>query len=357
MSNRHCSKPVNSDKVSNSKSTANERRMRSFFPYVGGCSACAIQVTTTKYLVTGGAGFIGSHIAEALLNQGETVRVFDNIATGRQVNLQALQGHIQFIQGDLRDFDSVKAAMEGIEVVFHQGALASVPRSIADPVGSLETNINGTQNVLLAARDAGVRRVVYASSSSVYGDTPTLPKREDMPTNPMSPYAIQKLTGELLCSVFTPIYGVETVALRYFNVFGPRQDPNSQYAAVIPRFLTALLEKRRPIVFGDGEQTRDFTYIANVVQANLLAANAPDAVGFAMNIGCSEQVSLNTLLRIAGELLGVAVEADYREPRPGDVRHSLADIRLAERLLGYRPTVKFHEGLAHTLAALRMDAR
>jgi len=331
--------------------------MRSFFPQVGDCSACAIQVTTAKYLVTGGAGFIGSHIAEALLNQGDTVRVFDNIATGRQVNLQALQGNIQFIQGDLRDFDGVKAAMEGIEVVFHQGALASVPRSIADPVGSLETNINGTQNVLLAARDAGVRRVVYASSSSVYGDTPTLPKREDMPTNPMSPYAIQKLTGELLCRVFTPIYGVETVALRYFNVFGPRQDPNSQYAAVIPRFLTALLEKRRPIVFGDGEQTRDFTYIANVVQANLLAATAPDAIGFAINIGCSEQVSLNTVLHIAGELLGVAVEAEYREPRPGDVRHSLADIRLAERLLGYRPTVKFREGLAHTLAALRRDAR
>ena len=314
-------------------------------------------MTTAKYLVTGGAGFIGSHIAEALLNQGETVRVFDNLATGRQVNLQALQGHIQFIQGDLRDFDGVKAAMEGVEVVFHQGALASVPRSIADPVGSLETNINGTQNVLLAARNAGVRRVVYASSSSVYGDTPTLPKSEDMPTNPMSPYAIQKLTGELLCRVFTPIYGVETVALRYFNVFGPRQDPNSQYAAVIPRFLTALLEKRRPIVFGDGEQTRDFTYIANVVQANLLAATAPHAAGFAMNIGCGEQVSLNTILHIAGELLDVAVEAEYREPRLGDVRHSLADIHLAERLLGYRPTVKFREGLAHTLAALLKDAR
>ena len=314
-------------------------------------------MTTAKYLVTGGAGFIGSHIAEALLNQGEIVRVFDNLATGRQVNLQALQGHIQFIQGDLRDFDGVKAAMEGVEVVFHQGALASVPRSIADPVGSLETNINGTQNVLLAARNAGVRRVVYASSSSVYGDTPTLPKSEDMPTNPMSPYAIQKLTGELLCRVFTPIYGVETVALRYFNVFGPRQDPNSQYAAVIPRFLTALLEKRRPIVFGDGEQTRDFTYIANVVQANLLAATAPHAAGFAMNIGCGEQVSLNTILHIAGELLDVAVEAEYREPRLGDVRHSLADIHLAERLLGYRPTVKFREGLAHTLAALLKDAR
>ena len=312
-------------------------------------------MTTARYLVTGGAGFIGSHIAEALLNQGETVRVFDNLATGRQVNLQAFQGRIQFIHGDLRDFDAVKAAIEGVEVVFHQGALASVPRSIADPVSSLETNINGTQNVLLAARDAGVRRVVYASSSSVYGDTLTLPKSEDMPTNPMSPYAVQKLAGELLCRMFTPIYGVETVALRYFNVFGPRQDPNSQYAAVIPRFLTALLEKRRPIVFGDGEQTRDFTYIANVVQANLLAATSPDAIGFAMNIGCGEQISLNTVLHIAGELLDVAVEAEYREPRPGDVRHSLADIRLAERLLGYRPTVKFHEGLARTLAALRKE--
>jgi len=310
-------------------------------------------VTTARYLVTGGAGFIGSHIAEALLGVGESVRIFDNLATGRESNLAALKGRAQFIQGDLRDLASVRVAMQGVEVVFHQAALASVPRSIADPIKSLETNINGTQNVLLAARDSGVRRVVYASSSSVYGNTPTLPKREDMPTHPMSPYAVQKLSGELLCGVFTRIYGLETVALRYFNVFGPRQDPASEYAAVIPRFLTALIEKRPPIVFGDGEQTRDFTYIANVVQANLLAASSPDAVGYALNIGCGEQISLNTVLRMAGELLGVTVDADYREPRPGDVRDSCADINLAQRLLGYRPSVSFHEGLARALDALR----
>jgi len=312
-------------------------------------------VTAARYLVTGGAGFIGSHIAQALLDQGESVRVFDNLATGRETNLTALRNNAQFIRGDLRDLNAVRAAVKGVEVVFHQGALASVPRSIADPITSLETNINGTQNVLLTARDAGVRRVVYASSSSVYGNTPTLPKREDMPTNPMSPYAVQKLTGELLCRVFTQIYGLETVALRYFNVFGPRQDPTSQYAAVIPRFLTALIEKRRPIVFGDGEQTRDFTYIANVVQANLLAATSPEAIGHAMNIGCGEQISLNTVLRLAGELLNMTIDVEYREPRPGDVRNSLADISLAQRLLGYKPTVGFREGLARTLDALRKD--
>lgn len=311
------------------------------------------QVTTAKYLVTGGAGFIGSHIAEALLERGETVRVLDNLATGRLVNLRTLEGRVQFVQGDLRNSDTIKTAVQGVEVIFHQAALASVPRSIAEPVASLESNISGTQNVLLAARDAGVRRVVYASSSSVYGDTPTLPKSEDMPANPQSPYAVHKLTGELLCRVFTRIYGLETVALRYFNVFGPRQDPNSQYAAVIPRFVMALLENRRPVVFGDGEQTRDFTYIENVVQANILAATAPDAVGHAMNVGCGEQISLNTVLRLAGDLLGMPAQADYHEARTGDVKHSLADIRLAERLLGYRPTVKFQEGLARTIDALR----
>ncbi len=310
-------------------------------------------MATAKYLVTGGAGFIGSHIAETLLNDGQSVRILDNLATGREGNLVSLKGQAEFVQGDLRNFDVVKAAMQGIEVVFHQGALASVPRSISDPITTLETNINGTQNVLLAARDAGVRRVVYASSSSVYGNTPTLPKREDMPTHPMSPYAVQKLSAELLCGVFTRIYGLETVALRYFNVFGPRQDPASEYAAVIPRFLTALIEGQRPIVFGDGEQTRDFTYIANVVQANLLAATAPDAVGHAMNIGCGQQVSLNTVLRIAGELLGVDVDPDYREPRAGDVRDSLADISLAQQLLDYKPTVSFRDGLANVVNAMR----
>lgn len=313
-------------------------------------------MATAKYLITGGAGFIGSHIAETLLKRGESVRVFDNMATGRQTNLDALQGHpghLEIIIDDLRNAEAVRRAVEGTEVVFHQGALASVPRSIADPVSSLETNINGTQNVLLAARDAGVRRVVYASSSSAYGNTPTLPKREEMPTAPMSPYAVQKLTGEMLCGVFTPIYGLETVALRYFNVFGPRQDPASEYAAVIPRFLTALLQKRRPIVFGDGEQTRDFTFIENVVQANLLASTAPDAAGTFMNIGCGERISLNQVLKIAGDLLGIEVDAEYRETRSGDVRDSLADISRARRLLGYDPKVKFAEGLARTLEAIR----
>ncbi len=312
-------------------------------------------MTTARYLVTGGAGFIGSHIAEALLDQGESVRVLDNLATGRETNLAALQGRAQLIRGDLRNLEAVRAAVEGVEVVFHQGALASVPRSIADPVTSLEININGTQNVLQAARDAGVRRVVYASSSSIYGNTPTLPKHEQMQPHPVSPYAIHKLTGELLCEVFTSIYGLETVALRYFNVFGPRQDPTSEYAAVIPRFLTALIHKRRPIVFGDGEQTRDFTYIANVVQANLLAATSRAAVGYAMNIGCGEQVSLNTVLHLAGELLGVTPDVEYREPRPGDVRDSLADISLAQLLLGYKPIIGFGEGLALTLDRLRKD--
>jgi len=313
---------------------------------------------TARYLVTGGMGFIGSHIAEALLKQGEAVRIFDNMATGRTLNVTALQGlpgQLEIMPGDLRAIEEVTRAVMGIEVVFHQGALASVPRSIADPTSSLEININGTHNVLLAARDNGVRRVVYASSSSVYGDTPLLPKHEDMPTAPLSPYALQKLTGELLCGIFSRIYGLETVALRYFNVFGPRQDPASEYAAVIPRFLTALIEQRRPIVFGDGEQTRDFTYVENVVQANLLAATAPDAVGAAINIGCGERISLNSVLLIAGALLGVKVEAEYRDPRPGDVRDSLADIHRAQRLLGYNPTVSFAEGLAHTLAALQAE--
>lgn len=310
-------------------------------------------MTTIRYLVTGGAGFIGSHIAEALLARGERVRIFDNLSTGRAANLAVLRGRAELIHGDLRDFQAVEAAVNDVAVIFHQGALASVPRSIADPVSSLETNINGTHNILLAARNAGVRRVIYASSSSVYGNTPTLPKREDMPTSPMSPYAVQKLTGELLCGVFTRVYGLETVALRYFNVFGPRQDPTSQYAAVIPRFLTALLEKKRPVVFGDGEQTRDFTYIDNVVHANLLAIDAASAAGRAMNIGCGSSVSLNTVLRLAAELLNTSAEAEYREARGGDVRDSLADIGLAKELLGYEPQVDFREGLTRTIDALR----
>lgn len=307
----------------------------------------------TTYLVTGGAGFIGSHIAAALLERGERVRVFDNMLAGRKINLAALGGQAEFIEGDVRDHAALAEAMKGVEVVFHQGAIASVPRSIADPAGSLEINVTGTQNVLLAAREQGVRRVVYASSSAVYGDAPTLPKREDLPTNTLSPYAVHKLAGEMLCEVFTRIYGLETVALRYFNVFGPRQDPASEYAAVIPRFLTMLLEGKRPVVFGDGEQTRDFVYIANVVQANLKAAVAPAAVGRAMNIGCGERISLNEVLRLAGELLGITVEAEYRPARPGDVRDSVADISLARDLLGYQPEISLRAGLTRTLEAIR----
>jgi nucleoside-diphosphate-sugar epimerase len=314
------------------------------------------KMVTAKYLVTGGAGFIGSHIAETLLRQGESVRVLDNLTTGRQINLEAFKGHpgrVEILHGDLRDPEIVKKAVAGTEVVFHQAALASVPRSIADPVASLEINVNGTQNVLLAARDAGVRRVVFASSSAIYGDAPVLPKREEMPAAPMSPYAVQKLSGELLCGVFTRIYGLETVALRYFNVFGPRQDPASEYAAVIPRFLTMLLEKKRPIIFGDGEQTRDFVYIENVVRANLLAAKVPAAVGQAINIACGERISLNAVLHIAGELLGTQIDAEYREPRVGDVRDSVADISKAQQLLGYTPEINFREGLARTLSSIQ----
>lgn len=314
-------------------------------------------MTTTTYLVTGGAGFIGSHLAAALLERGDNVRIFDNMLNGREINLAALGGRAELMQGDLRDRAALEVAMKGVEVVFHQGAIASVPSSIADPVGSLEINVNGTQNVLLAARDMGVRRVVYASSSAVYGDEPTLPKREDLPTSAISPYAVQKLAGELLCGVFTRIYGLETVALRYFNVFGPRQDPASEYAAVVPRFLTMLLEGQRPVVFGDGEQTRDFVYIANVVQANLRAAVSTAAVGRAMNIGCGERISLNDVLRLAGELLDVTVAAEYREARSGDVRDSVADISLAQDLLGYQPDVRFRAGLARTLESIRSSLK
>ncbi len=310
-------------------------------------------MTAGRYLVTGGAGFIGSHLARALVERGAFVRILDNFATGQEANLGDLDGCVEIIRGDLRDLQTVRAAVAGVDVVFHQAALASVPRSIGDPLTSLETNINGTQHVLLAARDAMVRRVVYAGSSSVYGDALVLPKREDMCPQPLSPYALQKLTGELLCGVFTRIYRLETVVLRYFNVFGPQQDPASEYAAVIPRFLTALLQRQRPIVFGDGEQTRDFTYVANVVRANLLAAEAPDAAGQVINIGCGERISLNEVLRIAGSLLGVLVEPEYRQPRPGDVRDSLADITRARHLLGYEPLITVRDGLARTLKALR----
>ncbi len=315
-----------------------------------------------RYLITGGAGFIGSHLAEALALRGEQVRALDNLAFANaqsRATITALRdrGQVELVEGDIRDLATARAAMRGVDVVFHEAALASPQATIADPVGSLAINVTGTQHVLTAASEAGVRRVVFASSAAIYGSDPTLPKREDMPPAPLSHYAVHKLTGEYLCGVSAALFGLETVALRYFNVFGPRQDPASPYAGVIPRFITALQSGRRPIVFGDGEQTRDFVYIENVVQANLLAAAAPDAVGQVINIGCGEQISLNAILRLLSETLGVACDPEYQAAKLGDVRASVADIGRARALLGYAPTVEMREGLARTIAALNPAAQ
>ena len=304
------------------------------------------------YLVTGGAGFIGSHICEELLRRGESVAVLDNFATGKRENLRHLARDLRIIKGDLRDLVVVREAVRGADYVLHQGALPSVPRSVADPVTSHQVNTEGTLNVLVAARDAGVKRVVFASSSSVYGDTPVLPKREDMTPAPKSPYAVSKLTGEHYCRVFYEIYGLETVALRYFNVFGPRQDPDSQYAAAIAKFTRAMLDGGEITVYGDGEQTRDFTYVANVVEANLLATGAPGAAGKVFNIACGDQVSLNQVIRHLAELVRRESEVVYQPPRAGDVKHSRADIASASSILGYRVKVAFDEGLARTLRAI-----
>ena len=308
------------------------------------------------YLVTGGAGFIGSHIAERLVERGDSVVVLDNLSTGKVENLAGCRDRITFIEGDLRDLDIVKSACRGVDYVLHQGALASVPRSIADPIASNEVNLNGTLNVLAAAREARVRRVVYAASSSVYGDTPTLPKQEDMPADPLSPYAVSKYAGELYCQAFVRLYGIETVVLRYFNVFGPRQDPTSQYAAVIPLFISALQRGEAPRVFGDGEQSRDFTYVANVVEANLLACQAPDASGRVINIACGERITINDLIRALQQLLKVDTDPVYDQPRPGDVKHSVADITRARELLGYETVVAFEEGLRRTAEWFAKDA-
>jgi len=311
-----------------------------------------------KYLVTGGAGFIGSNLVRALLASGERVRVLDNYLTGKRENLAGLSdeygGAFEPVEGDLRDLEAVRKAAAGVEYVLHQGALPSVPRSVADPVLSNEINVSGTVNLLVAARDAGVRRVVFAASSSAYGDTPELPKRESMPPRPKSPYAAQKLAGEQYLRIFHEIYGLETVSLRYFNVFGPRQDPKSTYAAVIPRFLTAVLRGEPPVVYGDGLQTRDFTYIDNVIHANLAACAAPrDACGKVVNIACGERVSLLDILEIIYGLAGTRVEPKFEPARPGDVRDSLADISLARELIGYSPKVSFSEGLAKTFSWYR----
>jgi len=305
-----------------------------------------------RALVTGGGGFIGSHLVERLLADGHDARVLDNFSTGRRENLLGLGGDVDVVEGDVQSYERAHTAVRDCEVVFHQAALPSVPRSVQDPLTSNAVNVIGTLNILLAARDSGVRRVVYASSSSVYGANPTLPKSEDLPTLPISPYAVAKLAGESYCRSFAEVYGLETVALRYFNVFGRRQDPLSQYAAVVPRFITKLLDGEAPTIFGDGEQSRDFTPVENVVQANLLAADAPadQVAGLAMNAACGERYSLNELFEEIRTIVGSDVDADYAPPRVGDVKHSQADISLARERLGYEPTVSLREGLEGCVA-------
>jgi nucleoside-diphosphate-sugar epimerase len=301
-----------------------------------------------SYLVTGGAGFIGSHLATELVQRGHTVRVVDSLITGRRRNLDHLPG-VEFIEGDLADVSVATRAVEGMTYVLHQAAIPSVPRSVKDPITSNRANVDASVNILVAARDAGVKRLVYAGSSSAYGDTPALPKHEEMPTDPLSPYALQKLVAEQYGRLFTRLYGFETVTIRYFNVFGPRQDPSSPYSGVISLFASALLEGRRPIIYGDGEQTRDFTYVANVVDGVLRAVETPGAAGEVINVATGGRISLNELLRVMNRILGTNLQPILQEPRAGDVRDSQADITKAKNLLGYTPTVLLEEGLKKTL--------
>ena len=301
-------------------------------------------------LVTGGAGFIGSHLVEALLEQGRDVRVLDDFSTGDPANLDEVSGRIDVVEADITDAATVQEAMRGVELVFHQAALASVPRSVANPMATHRACVDGTLNVLVAARDAKVRRVVYAASSSAYGNSERLPKTETDPTAPLSPYAVSKLAGEQYCAAFTEVYGVQTVRLRYFNVFGPRQTPDSPYAAVIPLFMQALAEGERPVVNGDGRQSRDFTYVGDVVRANLLAAEAAKASGKVYNVAGGRRITLLELLEELGRIMGVEPDPRFVPPRPGDVKHSQADIRRAWEDLGYRPETSIAQGLEECVA-------
>ncbi len=301
------------------------------------------------YLVTGGAGFIGSNIVTHLVARGDQVRVLDNFSTGRRENLAAVAERIEVVEGDIRSYHLVQQAVAGVDFVLHQAALPSVPRSVRDPITSNEVNVLGTLNLLQAAREAGVRRLVYASSSSIYGSNAALPKHEAMCPAPLSPYAISKLAGEQYCRVFWQLYGFETVCLRYFNVFGPQQDPTSQYSAVIPRFITALLENRPLTVYGDGSQSRDFTYVANVVQCNLLACAAPQAPGQVFNVACGQRFSLLELVDHLAQITGRSPQVQYAAGRPGEVPHSLAAIERARDVLGYQPEFDFDKGLAETV--------
>lgn len=306
------------------------------------------------FLVTGGAGFIGSSIAEALLAKGERVRILDDFSTGRRSNIEKLSGDVELVEGSVVDGETVARAMKGVEVVFHEAAIPSVVRSVETPAASMLANVQGTTVVLDVARHQKVRRVVFAASSSAYGDTPTLPKIETMIPAPLSPYAVSKLTGEQLLAVFSSLYGIETVSLRYFNVFGPRQDPNSQYAAVIPNFITAAIKGTRPTVYGDGEQTRDFCYIDNTVDANLRAASTANKLtGQVVNIACGERISLNQLLTYIGDEAGFKLEPQYVAGRAGDVRDSLASIEAAQKLIGYEAKVNVRDGLKKTFAAFK----
>lgn len=300
------------------------------------------------YLVTGGAGFIGSHMVEALVGRGDAVRVADNLSTGKRENLAHLPG-VDLRVGDLAELEFAREVCDGVDYVLHQAAIPSVPRSVSDPITSNRSNIDATLNVLVAARDAGVKRVVYAGSSSAYGDTPTLPKHEDMPTGPLSPYALQKLVGEQYCQLFTRLYGLETATIRYFNVFGPRQDPSSPYSGVISLFIRALLEGRAPTIHGDGEQTRDFTYVTNVVDGAFRALVVPEAAGKVFNVATGGRISLNELLDTLKRLTGAKVEATYGPSRAGDVRDSQADITRACEVLGYETLVGLEEGLRRTV--------
>lgn len=313
----------------------------------------------TQYLITGGAGFIGSHLAETLSGRGDRVRVLDNFSTGKRENIAAFEKRIEVIEGDITRFEDVERAMKDVEIVFHEAAVPSVPKSIVDPLGTNRASVDGTLHVLVAARDAGVKRVVYASSSSVYGDqAPDLAKVETMTPRPISPYGVAKLAAEYYCQVFYLAYGLETVCLRYFNVFGPRQDPLSAYAAVIPRFVTALLAGLQPVIYGTGDQTRDFTYIGNVVAGNILASAAPveQVAGETFNLAAGGQISLNALMEMLQEISGINTKAVYEEMRAGDILHSRADVSKAERLMGYRPSISFLDGLKETFVAYRQQA-
>lgn len=298
-----------------------------------------------RFLVTGGAGFIGSNICRKLVSQGCFVRVIDNLLTGKLTNLAGVMDKIEFLNADMGDEQVIRSAMRNIDIVLHQGALPSVPLSVDNPAATHRHCVDATFTVLLAARDAGIKRFVYASSSSAYGDSPVLPKHETMPPNPLSPYAVGKLAGEYYCSVFYKVFGLQTISLRYFNVFGPYQDPASQYAAAIPAFVTAVLKGRQPVVYGDGLQSRDFTYIDNVVEANLLAARAKSTNGEVLNIASGAAVTINEVIDIINDLMGKNIKPVYKPPRPGDVKHSLADISLAQQLIGFAPAIQFRQGL------------